>query len=130
VGRPLRLEEECVVYSYWWPSPPQSFSDPKSRGTLDHILLSRILGLPSLQLQVPVFISCRNRGPQLYPQGTGFPFRRLLRLARLRWRYSNRLHTRSTQSCLYANAKSQSHVTTDCQSVSQYALMSSPFWFS
>jgi hypothetical protein len=38
-------------------------------------------------------------GPRIYispkqgEPGTGFPFRRLLRLARLRWRYSNPLHT-------------------------------------
>jgi hypothetical protein len=42
--------------------------------------------------------TCRARSPYLHPpeqggpvipQGTGFPFRRLLRLAGLRWRYSN-----------------------------------------
>jgi hypothetical protein len=38
---------------------------------------------------VPVFISPRNRVTQLYPRGTGFPLPRLLRLAGLRWRYSN-----------------------------------------
>jgi hypothetical protein len=34
----------------------------------------------------PVFISPRNRVTHLYPLGTGFPFRRSLRLAELRWR--------------------------------------------
>jgi hypothetical protein len=43
-----------------WPSPEQSFSGPSPRGTSDDILLSQI---------------------------QDFPFRRLLRLAGLRWRY-------------------------------------------
>jgi hypothetical protein len=53
----------------------------ESRGSHDHILLS------NLENQVPVFVSPRNRVAQLYPPGTGFPFRRP-RLAGLRWRYS------------------------------------------
>jgi hypothetical protein len=54
-----------------------------SRGTHVHILLSQIRDSPNMEGQVPVFIS------QLNPPGTGFPFRSLLRLAGLRWRYSN-----------------------------------------
>jgi hypothetical protein len=51
----------------------------------------------------------RARSPYLYPQedggavtppGTGFPFRRILRLAGLWWRYSNRLHKRSIPSSI------------------------------
>jgi hypothetical protein len=57
------------------------------RGTQD-ILLSQIRDSRNLEGQVPVFISHRNRVAQLYPQGTGFPFRRLLPLAGLRWRCS------------------------------------------
>jgi hypothetical protein len=34
-------------------------------------------------------VSPSDRVAQLYPPGTGFPFRRLLRLAGLLWRYSN-----------------------------------------
>jgi hypothetical protein len=48
----------------------------ESRGTHDHILLSQIRDSPNLE------------GPYLYPPGTGFPFRRLLRLAGLQWKYS------------------------------------------
>jgi hypothetical protein len=45
---------------------------------------------PNLEGQVPIFVSPRNRVTRLYPHpDTGFPFRRLLRLAGLRWRYSN-----------------------------------------
>jgi hypothetical protein len=51
----------------------------ESRGTRDHILLSQIRESPTLEHQVPIFISARNRVAQ---------FRRLLRLAGLRWRYS------------------------------------------
>jgi hypothetical protein len=55
------------------------------RGTPGRILLSQIRDFPSLDGQVPVFISPRKR----VAPGTGFPFHRLLRLAGLRWRYSN-----------------------------------------
>jgi hypothetical protein len=40
----------------------------ESRGNHDHILLSQIRVSPSLDGQVPVFISPRNRVAQLYPQ--------------------------------------------------------------
>jgi hypothetical protein len=43
----------------------------ESRGTRDHILLSRIWDSPNLEGQVPVFISPRNRVAQLYPQALG-----------------------------------------------------------
>jgi hypothetical protein len=42
--------------------------------THDHILLSQILVSPSLEGQVPVFISSRNRMTQLYPQALGSLF--------------------------------------------------------
>jgi hypothetical protein len=45
--------------------------------------------LPNLEGQVPVFISPRKRGDSVIPPGTRFPFRCLLRLAGLRWRYWN-----------------------------------------
>jgi hypothetical protein len=43
---------------------------------------------PNLEGQVPVFLFPRTVWPFI-PTGTGFPFRRFLRLAGLRWRYSN-----------------------------------------
>jgi hypothetical protein len=46
----------------------------ESRGTHDHILLSRIRNCPNLEGQVPVFISPRNRVAQLYPQALGSLF--------------------------------------------------------
>jgi hypothetical protein len=54
----------------------------------DHVLLSQFRDSPNLEGQVPVFISPRSRVTRLYPPGNGVPFRRLLRLAGLRWRYS------------------------------------------
>jgi hypothetical protein len=60
----------------------------ESRGTRDHILLSKIRDSHNLEVQVPVFISPRNSVAQLQPRGTGFPFLRL-QLAGLLWRYSN-----------------------------------------
>jgi hypothetical protein len=60
----------------------------ESRGSHDHILLSQIRDYPNLEGQVPVFISLRNEVARLYPSGTGLPFRRLLRLAGLHWKYS------------------------------------------
>jgi hypothetical protein len=60
----------------------------ESRGTQDHILLSQFLRLPQPGEPGPhIYISQKQGGPDI-PPGTGFPFRRLLRLARLRWRYS------------------------------------------
>jgi hypothetical protein len=61
----------------------------ESCGTHDHTLLSQIRDSPNMEGQVPVFISPMNRVTQLYTSGIGFPFRRLLRFAALRWRYSN-----------------------------------------
>jgi hypothetical protein len=60
-GRPLWREDGSVFCICCWPSPAQSFSGPESLGNRDHILLSQIWD---------------------------FPFRRLLRLAGSRWKYS------------------------------------------
>jgi hypothetical protein len=60
----------------------QSFSGRGSGGLMT--TLSQIRDSPNLEGQVP-----QERGSPVISSGTGFPFRRLLRLARLRWRYSN-----------------------------------------
>jgi hypothetical protein len=76
-----------------------------------HILLSQIRDSPN----------CRARSPYLYPPGigwpsytqrNGFPFRRLLRLAGLRWRYSNqppRGRLTETKSKLHYDRRSVGH---------------------
>jgi hypothetical protein len=60
----------------------------KSLRTHGHILLSHLrlpqLGRPGSRIYIPQ----EQGGPVISP-GTGFPFCRLLRLAGLRWRYSN-----------------------------------------
>jgi hypothetical protein len=59
----------------------------ESRGTRDHILISDSRfhqpGGPGPRIYIPPELF----GPVI-PPGTGFLFQRLLRLARLRWRYS------------------------------------------
>jgi hypothetical protein len=60
----------------------------KSLETRDHILLSQIRDSPSLKGQVP-YLYPQGTGWPSYTLRTGFPFRHLLRLARLQWRYSN-----------------------------------------
>jgi hypothetical protein len=67
----------------------------KSHGTNDHILPSQIQDSPSLEGQVHVLLSPRNRVARLYPPGTGFPFCHLLRLAGLQRRYLTTFHTKA-----------------------------------
>jgi hypothetical protein len=87
-GHPHWLEDGCVVYSCWWATPAQSFSGPSPAGLMTIFYCLRFETPPT----------CRARSPYLYPPGTGWPgytprhwfsFYRLLRLAGLRWRYSN-----------------------------------------
>jgi hypothetical protein len=61
----------------------------ESRGTQDHILLCQVWDSPNLERQVPSIFIPQEQGVPVIPPGTGFPFSRLLRLAGLRWRYSN-----------------------------------------
>jgi hypothetical protein len=86
----------------------------ESRGTHDHNLPSQIRDSPDLEGQLPVFISLRNSVARLYPQAR-FPFRRLLRLAGLRWRYSTPPLHRLARS----QSQSQSYIATDGRSISK-----------
>jgi hypothetical protein len=76
-----------VVCNCCWSSPAQSFSSPNTSGLMTMFYCLRFV-TPR---------TCRARSPYLYPSGTGWPgytsstgflFRRLVRLAGLRWRYS------------------------------------------
>jgi hypothetical protein len=60
----------------------------ESRGTRDLILLSPIETPPTWWVRSPYLYPPEKGGPAI-PPGTGFPFRRLLRLAGLRWMYMN-----------------------------------------
>jgi hypothetical protein len=77
-----------AVYNCCWSSPAQSFLVLSTAGLVT-IFYSFRFETPSIW---------RARSPYLFPVGTGwpsytprhwFPFRRLLRLAGLGWRYSN-----------------------------------------
>jgi hypothetical protein len=86
-GRPLWREDGPVVYNCYWFSPAQSFSGPSP---------ARLMAMPyCFTLENPP--TWRARSSYLYrpgtrwpvPPGTGCPFRRLLRITGLWWRYSN-----------------------------------------
>jgi hypothetical protein len=81
VGRPLWREDGsaiCSVITQWY----------ESRRTRNHTLLS-YLRLPQPGGPVSrIYIPQEEGGPVIRP-GAGFPLCRLLRLAGLRWRYSN-----------------------------------------
>jgi hypothetical protein len=55
----------------------------ESRETHDHILMFQIRDSPRPRIYIP-----QEQGSPVIHPGIGFPFRRLLRPARLRWRYS------------------------------------------
>jgi hypothetical protein len=61
------------------------------------------LGGPDSRIYIP-----QEQSDPVIPPGTGFPFRRLLRLAGLRWRYSNPPPHRRVK------IKSQPYFTTGC----------------
>jgi hypothetical protein len=60
----------------------------ESRGTRDHILLSQVRDSPIWRARSP-YLYLQEQGGPVIPPGTGFPFRRLSRLAGLWRRYLN-----------------------------------------
>jgi hypothetical protein len=60
----------------------------ESRGTHDHILLSQIRDSPQLGGPGPCIYTPQEDNGPVIPPGTGFHFRRLLRLTGIRWRHS------------------------------------------
>jgi hypothetical protein len=87
-GVPFLTGDGSVVCNCCWSSTAQSLSGPSPRRTHDHILLSQIRDSPNLEDQVPVFTPKTGWPSYIHP-GTGSSFRRIVRLAGLRWRYSN-----------------------------------------
>jgi hypothetical protein len=65
----------------------------ESRGTRDHILMSPTRDSPKPGGPGPCIYIPRQQDDPVIPPFTGFPFRRLLILAKLRWRIRLRLHT-------------------------------------
>jgi hypothetical protein len=85
----------------------------KSHRTHDHTSLSHMTLPPPWKPRSPYL-----QGGLVIPPGTGFPFYHLSQLAGLWWGYSNPPPQRLNSD------KSQSHITTDSQSVSQSVSMS------
>jgi hypothetical protein len=88
VGRPLWWENGYNVYNCCWSSPAQSFSGPNPAGLMTTFY--------SFRFEIPLTWKSRSsylyppgRGGPVIPPGTDFPFRLLLLLAELQWRYSN-----------------------------------------
>jgi hypothetical protein len=90
VGRPLWRENGSVVYNCCCSSPQQTFSSPSPEGlrTIFYSLGFETSGPggPGSHFYIP-----QEQGRPVIPPGTGFPFRRLLRLGGIRWRYLNPL---------------------------------------
>jgi hypothetical protein len=84
----LSDEDWCVVYNCCWPSPAQSFSGPSPMRLMTLFYCLRFETPQPVRRRPRIYIPNEKGGPVISP-GTGFPFRRLLRLAGLRWRYSN-----------------------------------------
>jgi hypothetical protein len=85
MGRLPWREDGSVVYNCCWPSLAQSFSGPSQRDSWPYFTVSdsRLpeLGGSGLIIYIPQW-QCAP----VIPPGTGFHFRRLLRLAELRWK--------------------------------------------
>jgi hypothetical protein len=81
VGRLLLSEDESVLHTFCRSSRAQSFS-----GSSPAALMTVFY---CLRLQTPPTWRAKSHGGPVIPPGSGFPFRRQLRLAGLRWRYSN-----------------------------------------
>jgi hypothetical protein len=78
---PLKILAAFIRFSLFWISQQYFF-----------FYRTRSLALrptPNLEEQVLVFMSPQWQGGAVMSPDTGFPFRPLLRLAGLRWRYSN-----------------------------------------
>jgi hypothetical protein len=87
VGRSLWRENGSAVYNCCWSLTAQSFLGPSPAGLVTIFYCLRFEtpqpGGPGPRISIP-----QEQGGPVIPPGTGFPFRRLLRLAGLRWRYS------------------------------------------
>jgi hypothetical protein len=114
--RPLWRGDGSVIYCCCLASPAQSLSGVSPAGLKTLFYCPNFLHSPNLEGQVPVFIFPREQSGPVIPPGTGFPFRRLLPLAGLRWGYYNPPPNGSISN----SSRSRSYFTTDSQSVSMY----------
>jgi hypothetical protein len=91
VGRPLWREDGSVICNCWWSSPAQLFSVPSPAGLITIFYCLGFETPPTCRASAPyiyIYIP-EQQGGLVIPPGTGYPFHRLLRLAGLRWKYSN-----------------------------------------
>jgi hypothetical protein len=88
IGRPLWREGGSIIYNCCWSSPAHSWVRVP-RGSWPYFTVSDSRhpqpGGPGPRIYIP-----KEQAGPVMALGTGFRFRRLLRLAGLRWRYSNR----------------------------------------
>jgi hypothetical protein len=86
VGRPLWRVDGSVIYSYncFWALPEQLLSGPSPVELTIIFYCQCFTETPGPRSYVP-----QEQGGLVIPPGTVFPFRLLLRLAGLQWRYSN-----------------------------------------
>jgi hypothetical protein len=82
----LSDERSCLLFTIAAGPRQDSHTLPRIRETHDNILVFQIRDPQPVgpRIYIP-----QEQGGSVIPRGTGFPFRRHLLLARLRWRYSN-----------------------------------------
>jgi hypothetical protein len=83
----LNFSDGLLVYNCCWSLWAQSFSGSKSSETHDIMYCLRFETPPTWRGRSP-YLHPQEQGGPVMPPGTGFTFRRLLRLGGLRWRYS------------------------------------------
>jgi hypothetical protein len=130
MGRCFWRENGSAVYNCCWSSPAESFWVRVPRYSTPYFTVSNSR-LPKPGGPGPrIYIPQEQGGPVLAP-GPGFPFRRLLRLAGSRWRYSNPPPhgvCLSRPNCLYDNSSAQTTQKTQplyCRDVFTVSLHSS-----
>jgi hypothetical protein len=88
VGRPLSREGGSVIYNCCCPSPAQLFSGPSPPGLVTIFYCLRMETPPAWRAR-STYLYPQEQGGPVTPPCTVFPFHRLLRLAGLRWSFSN-----------------------------------------
>jgi hypothetical protein len=79
----LWKEDGSVIYNCCWSSPAQSFSGPSPAGLMIIFYSLRLETSPTWRARSPYLYPQEQGGPVISP-GTGFNFRRFLRLSELR----------------------------------------------
>jgi hypothetical protein len=72
------------------PRQRNHFSDPSPTGLMPMFYCLRFETAPTWRARSPRIYILQEKGDPVIPLGIGFPFRHLLRLAGLCWKYSNK----------------------------------------